>query len=376
MVQICDLDKCTGCAACYNVCPFDAITLIPNKSTGANIPYIHTNLCVDCLKCKNVCPVNNKIDRVRPIRAYAAFSLDSDDRSSSTSGGVASVFSNEIISQKGVVYGAIVGKGGTVFHDRISDVDCLAKLKGSKYVQSDIRDCYKRVKSDLNSGIHVLFIGTPCQIAGLKSALNKKFDNLLTVDLICHGVPSPQILKDHIRMVSKSNISSLSFRSEGKYLLKFIDDNNSIVYRKSFPWDNYLCAFTYNLTFRDSCYSCNYSNDKRVSDITIGDFWGLGRKDKISYSPEKVSVILINTAKGKVFLATCKDKLFLDERNVDEAIEGNHNLISPSTKHKYHHLFRVLYPRFGYKIAIKVSLSHFYIKHIVYRIIRKFGLVR
>lgn len=100
MVQICDLDKCTGCAACYNVCPFDAITLIPNKSTGANIPYIHTNLCVDCLKCKNVCPVNNKIDRVRPIRAYAAFSLDSDDRSSSTSGGVASVFSNEIISQK------------------------------------------------------------------------------------------------------------------------------------------------------------------------------------------------------------------------------------------------------------------------------------
>ena len=376
MKEICPKDSCTGCAACVNACPRSCIMMQEDKWGYIN-PVVDDSLCTDCGLCVKVCPSNkSEIESVVPHRCYAAWSLDAEDRATSTSGGVASVLSSVVISVGGVVYGAIVSKGVDIHHARIDNAEMLYRLKGSKYVQSHIGEMYKFVLTDLKQGIDVLFIGTPCQIAGLKGFLRKPYSNLITIDIICHGVPNKKLLHEHLAdKVDVKKIDNVLFRGRNGYELSVIS-NKRVVYKRQMLKDTYLTGFMYGLFFRPSCYQCKYAGSSRISDLTIGDFWGLGKEVPFNYPKDKVSVILVNTSVGANLLSKCSDSLFLVERTVDEAIDGNSQLQSPAKKHEFYDLFRKIYPKWGYKRSVRICLMKFYAKNFVFRLLMKNSFIR
>lgn len=196
--MICSKEKCTGCFACYNVCPKNCISMVEDEY-GYIYPRIDEEKCIKCGLCRNICPSLNKVKFNKTIYTYAAWSNNEATRRQSTSGGASAVFANEIVkNRKGIVYGAATAKNAVVEQLRICDEQNLDKIKGSKYVHSYVKNTYKQVKKDLELKREVLYIGTPCQIAGLKSFLRKEYNNLITVDIICHGVPSQKFLQEQI----------------------------------------------------------------------------------------------------------------------------------------------------------------------------------
>lgn len=369
MKKICDYYKCTGCTACMAICPKSCINM-ESDSYGFLHPHINQEKCINCGLCIKVCPNSNIVEKKYPNIAYAAWSLNNYDRETSTSGGISSVLSSYIIENKGIVYGAAF-QNGIVKHIRVTSIKDLHRLKGSKYVQSNMEDIYTKAIHDIESNKLVLFWGTPCQIAGLKSLVTtkrtKNSNNIIYGDIICHGVPSQKILNDHLKKIVKNNVYDISFRDSEGYFLT-LKKEKEIIYRKGFPQDKFLNGFQYGLFNRDCCYQCQYAYSHRISDITIGDFWGLG---ETSYPKKKVSVILCNTLKGQNLIKCVKDKLFLEERPINEAISGNSQLQHPSVKHEFYRLFHRIYPLLGYNVAINLSLTKFYIKHFIFKALYK-----
>lgn len=371
MKTICAEIQCTGCAACANICPKGCIEMRPDKY-GFYRPVIGNDKCIDCHLCEKVCPNNTVIGKAAPITCYAGWSIDPKDRATSTSGGIASVLSAYIQEQGGAVYGSI-NKGYAIFHTRISDKSDLYRLKGSKYVQSTIpASLFREIRKDLTEGRKVIFFGTPCQIAGIRNYLDytKTDHQIILVDIICHGTPSQKMLQDHIRSITDiTNVCQVTFRDSYGFYMTLRDKNGGIIYRRKFPDDYYMNGFQYALFYRPSCYQCHYACKDRISDITIGDFWGLG--DTV-YPKEKVSVILCNTPQGKSIIEELgKDRLFLDKRPIAEAINGNAQLQTPSKKHKYYELFHKLYVRMGWKSCIKICLAEFYSKNRIFKYLYK-----
>lgn len=368
MKDICPPIQCTGCAACANICPKRCIKMLQDKY-GFLRPAINYTLCINCGLCQTVCPNNNPIAKNYPNICFAGWSIDYADRETSSSGGIASVLSNFTIEKGGIVYGAINIKTN-VLHARCKKKSEVTQLKGSKYVQSYISEnLFKQIKKDIDNHLNVLFIGTPCQIAGLKNFLKNDSYKVLYIDIICHGTPSQKILKDHIQSICTiSEVESIHFRdaSSSDYFLTLKDNNGTILYRNNFPNDFYLNGFMYALFSRSSCYQCHYASPERISDITIGDFWGLGNTN---YPKKKVSVILCNTPKGETIINDVHDRLFLDSRPIEEAIKGNLQLQAPSKKHEFYNLFHTLYPYIGYRITIHICLAKFYIKHQVFKLL-------
>lgn len=366
MMEICKKEHCTGCAACMNKCPKQCIEMKEDEF-GYLFPFIDESHCIECGLCQKVCPENNRPSAIPIQKAYAAWSLDDYDRGSSTSGGIASVLTNHILHQGGVAFGAVSSEKCDVRHEAVEQVCNAARFKGSKYVQSTIGYCYQEVKEALKQNKQVLFTGTPCQVAGLRNFLGKPYENLYTVDIICHGVPSLKLLSEHLsRYCLLDDITKVSFRNNEGYVLSAYKDDK-LQYSKPFPNDRYLYGFMYALFYRPSCYECRYANSHRISDLTIGDFWGLGKKRPVNYDTKKVSVVTPNTDKGALLLKACKQKLFLEERDREEAISGNKQLQVPSIRHKYYQVFRALYHNFGFSCAIKVCMIEFYIKYFVYK---------
>lgn len=363
---ICEYGLCTGCAACANICPKGCIKMQPDKF-GFNRPVIDESVCIKCRLCQKICPTNNLVDKKSPKVCFAGWSLDNFDRQTSTSGGVSSVISNYVINKGGVVYGAVCKKIN-VLHIRVDSKGALSQLKGSKYVQSNISEnLYKQIRRDINNNLNVLFFGTPCQIAGLKSFVGDKSDKIVFVDVICHGTPSQQILQDHLKTICDiSSIQNIKFREPEGYFLTLVSNEGTILYRKGFPDDYYLNGFQYGLFHRPSCYQCPYASKERVSDITIGDFWGLGNTE---YSKDKVSVILCNTKKGIDVINEVRDSIFLEQRSITEAISGNSQLRHPSQKHEFYTLFHRMYPIIGYILSVKICLTKFYIKNYIFKLL-------
>lgn len=354
MDRICDKKDCTGCFACYNICPKKAIEMKEEK-LGHIYPEINMDKCINCNLCKKICPSNKNFQLREPLKAYAMKSKDEEIRKNSTSGGAATVFALAIIEKGGIVYGANNIEKGKFNFIRINKKEKLEKIKGSKYVQCYINDMYIKVKEDLISGLYVLFISTPCQIAGLKSFLGKDYDKLITIDLICHGVPSQRLLMNEIKeMVEDVNkIDKVLFRTQDKtgYNLN-IYENGTLKISKEMKESCYYKGFMEALLCRESCYNCKYATQSRISDITIGDFWGLKEDSQFYKDRNKgVSLILPITERGIKFIEECKKDMQLEEREINEAVEGNSQLRHPSIKPRKYDKFVKLYEKEGLKKA-------------------------
>ena len=371
MKEICIKESCTGCHACYNVCPKSCIEMVEDKY-GFVYPSINGSKCLDCNLCKFVCPSNHEKNNTKPTKAYAAICKNNYDYNTATSGGIATTFAKKVISNDGVVYGAAFEEDVKLTHIRATDIYSIEKIKGSKYVQSAIGNSYSHVKNDLNKNKTVLFIGTPCQVDGLKCYLNKEYQKLITCDIICHGVPSCKMLKEyfHENNITIENMN-VSFRDKDGYYIT-IKNNGKIEYRKSSYIDIFYLGFIKALFFRESCYYCKYANENRVSDITLGDFWGFDAKkgDFPVSTSNGLSVILVNTEKGEEFLKSSASELVLLERDVQEAINGNKQLRFPSKIHRNYNKFRSLYGSKGFTKAVKKSLRR---ERIIYGILDKVG---
>ena len=364
--KICEYNLCTGCAACMNICPKDAIGM-KEDVFGFKHPKIDPQLCIDCNLCETVCPVLQPLDLNLPKKTYAAESSSSIEHSSSSSGGAASVISRWIVENGGVVYGCSQDNYKNIRHIRVDNVEDISLLKGSKYVQSDVGLCFRDVRKDLRSKRTVLFVGTPCQVAGLKCFLKKEYENLFTADLICHGVPSQKMLRENIEEANlfdktteniKVNFRWKSLRGI-QFGIQYYDRlNKKILYSKALPYDPYILAFFTGMSFRENCHKCPYSKSERVGDITIGDFWRLGAYKSTNFKIKNgVSLILINSIKGESLMALLKERFILEERSLAEAVAGNANLSHPSPRPLKKDLFLSSYQEGGLRYACQQSIT-------------------
>ena len=331
---------------------------------GHLYPYIDNKNCINCNLCVRTCPTNNKIPLQNPLAAYAAWAKDKKEYKSSTSGGAASILSRKIISGDGVVYGCAMLANCEVQHIRIDDCEQLYQLKGSKYVQSNILNIIPSLKEDVRKERSVLFIGTPCQVAAVKSLFKEQPSNLYLVDIICHGVPSLSVFKKYLsNKFGKTSFDKISFRKGSQLLLEIFDCGKKI-YSASHNKDLYYTLFMQGYTYRDSCHRCKYAQPKRVSDITIGDFWGLGKMGDCDIPDHKdgISVILPITPKGGELLKSISSQLNIYERPLEEAIKGNSQLQSPSLAGKRIKFFQMLYPLFGLEKSYKLTHIDNYFK--------------
>jgi len=312
MIQIVDKKKCTGCSACVSICGKHCITMQPD-SEGFLYPVVDTNCCVECGLCEKICPVLNPFDRKKeePL-CFGSRSKDTDVVAKSSSGGLFSVLAESVLQEGGIVVGAAFRKDWSVHHIIVDDEEGLERLRGSKYVQSDLDGVFIQIREELKNGRKVLFVGTPCQVAGLNHFIKNGKDALLTIDLICHSVPSPKIWKDYLNEITKnqggvSNISSITFRDKSlgwrKYSLLIkskTDDGKIIIIDHGDTVSNiYLKGFSQGLYNRPSCSDCPARNFKSQSDITLGDCWAVEKYyPEYKNDEEGLSVILLNTKKG------------------------------------------------------------------------------
>lgn len=364
MIHLSDKSNCCGCGACSEICPKHCIQMHKDRY-GFNYPVVDTGACVECNLCNSVCPIENSSKVANsPHMAYASWGVSSPNNTRSTSGALAYEFSRHIVLNNGVVYGAALC-GQSVRHIRVCTIEDIELLRGSKYVQSDMHGIFSSIKQDIKLGLKVLFIGTPCQVAAVKRFVGKADSKLFLVDIICHGVPSQQMLDEHIESVTKGKaVSSLSFRDGESYTLRINGDG--INYCKSFLKDAYLGAFLNSCTMRDSCYYCHFSNLNRPSDITIGDFWGVKGID--NPDNRRVSLVLPNTEKGKQFFNSISDSIVSIERPLSEAVAGNYHLHSNKGHSKHKIAFRALSRVFSFETAARLSVLDRYVVKVVSKI--------
>ena len=351
MINIINKADCTGCEACVQRCPKQCIALVRDEE-GFLYPKVDTSLCIDCSLCEKVCPVINQREERKPRQVYAAKTKDNAVRLNSSSGGIFTMLAERIISEGGIVYGARFDDSWNVFHDSVEIIDDLAKFRGSKYVQSRIGDSFKEAERHLKSGRKVLFIGVPCQITGLKNFLRKDYDNLIAVDIVCHGVPSPMVWNDYLASLNCEGIKSINFRAkqdEGYswkgYGLVIKDTDDSTILSQKASENLYLRGFASNLFLRPSCYSCPAKSGKSGSDLTIGDFWGIWNKHPELDDNKGLSMVLINTAKGQAVF----ESLDLDKSlsSYEDAVKGNPMLRASTPMPKKRQQFWVAYANSG-----------------------------
>lgn len=357
-VTVTDKTKCCGCGSCVAICPTHSLSLSTDKK-GFCYPRIARDNCTDCGKCERICPILNPIGALKIDKAFAAWAIEQN--SLSTSGGTAYLVSKEFVLDGGIVYGcsAVSGK---VRHIRVSTLEEVKELCGSKYVQSELTLIYQQIKDDLTNGYKVLFIGVPCQVAAIRNHFKNSIQNLFLIDILCHGVPSQQMLNDHLEPYAKGRrIESISFRNGEEYRLNVHGDGWN---RKArFLHDSFIAGFLNSITLRESCTACHFVGEKRYSDVTIGDFWGLGSKIPFNHEhPGKVSMVLPLTDKGLKLLATIRDEAVFYERPVQEAIAGNYPLRVSAKRTWRYRLFTTLYKALPFDLAVTITLLDIYIK--------------
>ena len=345
-------EKCTGCMACYNACPFDAIEIGENEK-GFYVPKINEEKCRKCNKCVAVCPQNDFVEKHKHKEVYAAWSKDKEIRQQSTSGGLFTEIANKVLENNGVIIGAIFDKDYKVVHGVIKSKEELNKTRGSKYVQSYIGSSYKIAKEYLENGKLVLFSGVSCQVAGLKKFLGREYENLITTDILCHGVPSPSVFKQYKEKMGQDEITNIQFRYKKPSWTIFsmkIDYKNGKTYKASTYKDPFIRAFLEDYITNEVCAECKYTGENRVSDITLADFWGyISENYKMRNTEKGISLVMINTEKGKKIFETIKEQVIYREKDIEEAKKGNRCLREPFNKNKQYDEFWSDYLKDGYE---------------------------
>ncbi len=328
MITIIDKENCTGCHACSNICPQHCITM-ESDSEGFWYPKVDMEKCLDCGLCEKVCPILHKHEIKNEPQAYACYNKNVEVRMESSSGGVFTLLAEQVIADGGVVFGAGFNKKFEVEHGYVETKEDIEKFRGSKYVQSKIGETYKQVKDFLKSGRRVLFTGTLCQVGGLKSFLNQPYENLLCLDIICHGVPSPDVWKKYVdyqenRVGSPTRRIAFRLKNEGwkRFSLSFLFKNNT-EYRQTLDKDLYMKAFLKNVCLRPSCYACEFKTLHRESAITLADFWGIQNVLPEMDDDKGTSLVFVNSANGKSMFGQIKDKILYKEVNINKAVSYN-----------------------------------------------------
>ena len=360
MIKINNKVNCCGCSACFNVCPKEAISM-EYDSEGFLYPKVDNSKCIKCGLCSKVCPIikmdrgidvwrdgNDKNNGVLDV--YGAKNKNIDEQLKSSSGGMFSIFANYVLEQNGIVFGASFDSNWKVIHKYIDKKEDLDSLRRSKYVQSDINTTYKQAKQFLERKKIVLFTGTPCQIVGLKSYLQKDYDNLIAIDFICHGTPSPKVWEKFLNEnFDTKKIKSINFRDKRFgwlyfYLNIFEKNNNEKIYyfinlirRKGifiqhFFYNEFFKAFLANLFLRPTCYECFFKGEKN-SDFTMGDLWGVKKILPKIYDKKGVSVLTINSQKGKEIFEKVKNNIEYEQINYGDMIKYNPAFVSSAKAH-------------------------------------------
>lgn len=331
-----DKNKCCGCLSCVYSCPKKCINTEKDRE-GFIYPIItDMNSCINCGMCRNVCPIekNDFINSEKMI--IGAVNKNRDDLLKSSSGGVFIAFAKNVIRNNGIVYGVsfenLIAK-----YERVTKVSDLNNILGSKYLQADLNELYLKVKEDLNKEKNVLVCGTPCYIAGLKKYLGKNYDNLITIDFICHGVPSQKIFDLYIKEIKKKgNVKEFKFRDKTIHgwgiSATYIDVQKNKIVSKLSVSSPYIWAYLKNLIHRPVCYTCPYASENRSSDITIGDFWNMDYVDCTLDDSNGVSIIKINNQKGKKIFNSISDNFEFQVVDYGKSLYTNEALYKPSKK--------------------------------------------
>jgi acetyltransferase-like isoleucine patch superfamily enzyme/coenzyme F420-reducing hydrogenase beta subunit len=339
MIDIKKKEDCTGCSACVDICGLKAITL-ETDIEGFWYPKVNSDLCTDCDLCEKTCPELH-VEELKPGQyevpiLLAAFHKDDDIRRESTSGGLFSALANKMYDEGGYVGGAVYSDDFSAKHIVSNKREDLLRIRGSKHIQSDMTGLFKQIKILLIKGEKVLICGAPCQMAGLRLFLGKEYENLLITDFICLGINSPKIFHKHLESLErKYGAKAISVQGKNKdlgwrslaYKIKFSNDK---IYLREGLKDNFTCGFIVtHCNCRPTCYECKYKGFPRISDITLGDFWGIENVDKTMDNNMGTSVVLLNTSKGIVFFNSIKDSIETKEVTLSDVLPGNQSLLHP-----------------------------------------------
>lgn len=379
MIQVIDKRNCCGCSACEQTCPKHAITMQPDKK-GFSYPYVNIDKCIECGFCEQVCPILHEKEQRIPSHVYAVKNKDEKVRMKSSSGGLFSILAEDTIMKGGVVYGAAFDEDWNVRHVRIDDKQGISKLRGSKYVQSQMGDTYKMVRNDLKEGRCVLFSGTPCQVAGLHHFLGRKYNLLTTVGLVCHGVPNPRIWNDYLkeqitalrRSLGKVPFSSLKFeslikdinfrdKSNGWEKYRFSselakpsgDGKQSSVFSSTYVWEHpYMLLFLKDYILRPSCHNCKFRCGRSGADYTLGDYWGIERFHEDFFDDKGVSLAMSYDRDFEPYVFKNSEVI---ESRFEDACYGNPCIVMNLPYNPDSSLFYFLHDRLG--MNLKMSLA-------------------
>lgn len=341
--------ECCGCGACAAVCPADCIVMVRDDA-GFLYPEIDASRCVDCGKCKRVCPVlewKNKKNEPVEYDTFAAYSLLEDVRMNSSSGGLFAELAKEIISSGGAVYGSVYENVSSVRCVRAVDEAGTVAMRGAKYVESDMSDVFLQVKSDLKSGKNVLFGGTPCQTAALKSFVGEHGDRLFTVGCVCNSVASPRVLAEYVAEIERrkqKKAVSLTFRDKSTgwagYASSFsVTFDDGEIYRESDGECLFKTAFVNRVITRPVCSVCPFRKYERAADLTLGDFWEIEKTYPNFYEPTGTSLVIVSGEKGAELLARISDSVVLNKAELSVAVRNNPSFCIQTPPHVSRSMF-------------------------------------
>lgn len=365
MLTFTDKSQCCGCTACASICSKQCIQMIEDKE-GFFYPQINHSVCVDCGLCEKVCPVLHPVQAKEKPAVFAAVNNNLEIRMQSSSGGIFTLLAEQTIQNGGVVFGAYFDEEWNVVHCYTETLEGLSVFRGSKYVQSSIRTSFQDVKRFLGQGRKVLFSGTSCQIAGLKNYLRKSYDTLLTVEVVCHGVPSLKVWKSYLS--GKKNIRNINFRSKTQgwknFRLELIYADGKVE-GVSLENNFYMKAFLANLTLRPSCYACATKIKNSQSDIMIADFWGIDQIQPEIDDDKGCNLVIVNNSEVLPLLYRLDCQLY--QQNFDSAIKYNRAIVESFHQPVNRKFFFALLSRCGFTYAYRFATTN----NVICRLIRR-----